>query len=298
MEQQDIMPNRILRDWTDSKRFEKISPEAERLFVRLLMKADDYGRYHAEPRLVKAGCFPLLETLRANTVELWIKEVHVSQLVFCYEVSDRAYLAIPRFRQRMKMSKPKFPAPLGEKDDWLPPDPDGNDFRELPGTSRNFPPESETYSETETVQNIAAHKPHGKSIVSDKHKSVNGFEEIVKTKPVEMAVSEGPKRRTRGAEKPPPDKGDYVITTPIQAIVAAYKLKRGVSLEDRTWDRVYFPRCAKSAQALLRVFDSEQEKAIRCVVSVGDHFESQGLDWTIETVVKRAFDYKMGRLGK
>ena len=55
------MPTRMLRDWTDSLKFDGLSAEAERLFARLLMKADDYGRYHADPRLVRAGCFPLTE---------------------------------------------------------------------------------------------------------------------------------------------------------------------------------------------------------------------------------------------
>ena len=58
------MPSRILRDWTDSLRFDGLSAEAERLFTRLIMKADDYGRFHADPRLLRAGCFPLSENLR------------------------------------------------------------------------------------------------------------------------------------------------------------------------------------------------------------------------------------------
>jgi len=47
------MPNRILRDWTDSDRVNSLSAEAERLFIRLIMKADDYGRYlgGAGPRI-------------------------------------------------------------------------------------------------------------------------------------------------------------------------------------------------------------------------------------------------------
>ena len=39
------MPNRILRDYTDSLCFDGIGAEVERLFIRLLTKADDYGRF-------------------------------------------------------------------------------------------------------------------------------------------------------------------------------------------------------------------------------------------------------------
>jgi hypothetical protein len=55
------MPTRILRDYTDSAAFDGLSAEGERLFIRLLMKADDFGRFHANPKLVKALCFPLAE---------------------------------------------------------------------------------------------------------------------------------------------------------------------------------------------------------------------------------------------
>jgi len=141
------MPNRILRDWTDSLKFDGLSPEAERLFIRLIMKADDFGRYHADPRLVKSGCFPLAESLRANTVSAWLTELSDRALVFCYTVQDREFLAIYNFSQRLKQSRAKFPPPDGKSADFLPL---SDDFREVPGSSGKFPPESETYSDTES----------------------------------------------------------------------------------------------------------------------------------------------------
>lgn len=140
------MPNRILRSWTDSVRFDGISAEAERLFVRLLMVADDYGRYHAEHRLIRAGCFPLLN-LRATDVDRWLDELSTRQLVLRYEVGGRPFLSINNFNQRLKQSKAKFPPPPGTSDDWVP---SSGDFPELPGSSRNFPPDSETETETDS----------------------------------------------------------------------------------------------------------------------------------------------------
>ena len=154
------MPNRILRDWTDSLRFDGLTADAERLFVRLLMKADDYGRYHANPRLVKAGCFPLSENLRANTVAAWLTELSDRLLVFCYTSGTGEYLVIPKFGQRMKQSRPKFPPPDGRPPDWLP---DSTDFPELQGTSGNFRLDSETETETEVPhsQSAQAHDAGG-----------------------------------------------------------------------------------------------------------------------------------------
>lgn len=113
------MPNRILRDWTDSYHVEPLSAEAERLFVRLIMKADDFGRFHADPRLIKAACFPLL-SVRDTDISLWIAECEKSGVIAVYAVDGRKYLAVIDFKQRMRESKSKFPTKPGEELDWCP----------------------------------------------------------------------------------------------------------------------------------------------------------------------------------
>lgn len=132
------MPTRLLRDWTDSLRFDGISAEAERLFARLIMKADDYGRFHADPRLLKANCFPLLENLRTPDLVRWLDELSNRQLILRYEAEGRSLLVIVNYGQRLKQSRAKFPARPGESADWLP---ISNEFREVPGSSGNRPPE-------------------------------------------------------------------------------------------------------------------------------------------------------------
>jgi hypothetical protein len=49
----------------------------------------------------------------------------------------------------MKQSRAKFPPPDGRPGDWLP---DSADFREVPGSSGKFPPESEVESEDEVEE--------------------------------------------------------------------------------------------------------------------------------------------------
>lgn len=130
------MPNRLLRDWTDSLRFDGITAEAERLFTRLIMKADDYGRFHAEPRLIKASCFPLFDNLRTPDLVRWLDELSTRQLILRYEAEGRSLLAIVNYGQRLKQSRAKFPPPPDQPDDYLPV---SEHFREVPGSSGNVP---------------------------------------------------------------------------------------------------------------------------------------------------------------
>jgi hypothetical protein len=110
----------MLRDYTDSYAFEKLSAESERLFVRLIMKADDFGRYHATSTAISSGCFPLVGNLRSNDIVRWLDELSSTGLILRYMVNGRAYLAIVDFKQRLRTMTPKFPAPEGKSWDWQP----------------------------------------------------------------------------------------------------------------------------------------------------------------------------------
>lgn len=163
------MPTRLLRDYTDSLKFDGISPEAERLFVRLITKADDYGRYTAEARLLKAGCFPLENQIRPNDLARWLDELSHRQLILRYEVKGRSLLALVNFRQRLKNSRPKFPPPSGQSDSFQP---TSGEVPPLPATSRNSPPHSETHSEAETESNSEREaEPRKASKLNGRHES-------------------------------------------------------------------------------------------------------------------------------
>jgi len=112
-------------------KFEAMPAESERLFVRLIMKADDFGRFHADPRLVRAACYPLEDCSTAK-VQAGLQDLIKRGLLFAYEVESRPYMAIVNYGQRLKQSRPKFPQPDGESDDWKP---TSGNFRELPARS-------------------------------------------------------------------------------------------------------------------------------------------------------------------
>ena len=144
----------MIRDWTDSLRMDGLSAEAERLFMRLIMKADDYGRFHGDARLIKAACFPLSDEITKGHITEWMKPLTAKGLIVEYQAEHRQVIAIANYGQRLKMSKAKFPQLPGKPDDWLPA---FSSFLPLPGTSGNFPPEGkgtrrEPEAETETEQ--------------------------------------------------------------------------------------------------------------------------------------------------
>ncbi len=140
------MANRILRDWTDSEIIDTLSFQAEVLFIRLFMKADDYGCFHANPKLVKAAIFPLKD-IREADITRWIAECKESGLIALYENSGKKYLVINNFGQRLRIMKRKYPDPNEKKE------PDRNP----PSFDRNLPLETkrnETEVETETEVEI------------------------------------------------------------------------------------------------------------------------------------------------
>ena len=103
------MPTRVLRDWTDSDRVNKLSAEGERLFIRLIMKADDYGRYFADTKRLKSFLFPLTESLRESDISRWLDECQQAGVIRIYEVAGKRYLELLNFNQRMRQMKAVFP---------------------------------------------------------------------------------------------------------------------------------------------------------------------------------------------
>ena len=101
-----FMPNRILRDWTTSENIDRLSEGAELFFVRLIMKADDHGCFHANSKLLNAALFPLKD-YKPSKIEEWLKECHKAGIIVIYG----KYLQIINFGQRLRTMNSKFPLP-------------------------------------------------------------------------------------------------------------------------------------------------------------------------------------------
>ena len=105
------MPNRILRDWTDSERVDELTVQGERFFTRLIMKADDYGRYNANIKFLKSTLFPLKTDVREADITRWLTECEASGLVVLYQVAFKEYVQIENFKQVLRQKNEKYPGP-------------------------------------------------------------------------------------------------------------------------------------------------------------------------------------------
>lgn len=109
------MPNRLLRDWTGSDKVNTLTVYAERFFTRLIMKADDYGCFYADVRILKANLFPLLlDSIREADLLRWMAECQKAGLIVLYESNDKKYLQIIEFNQRLRQKTQKFPMPTDD----------------------------------------------------------------------------------------------------------------------------------------------------------------------------------------
>ena len=112
------MPNRILRDGIlSSEAVAKLSWAEEVFYRRLHSVADDHGRFHALPKLVRAACYPLLiDKVSDSDIGKWIAACATAGLVRVYPASDgKRYLQIVKFGQQVR-AKSKFPDPLPTPD--------------------------------------------------------------------------------------------------------------------------------------------------------------------------------------
>ena len=83
--------------------------------------------------------------------------------------------------------------------------------------------------------------------------------------------------------------------TGIQKIVNAYKISRGIPKDDKSWDKANFSRYSKSAKAMLECFGGDVQKSVAYVLLKADQFREKGLEYTLETLARHAYDAKGGR---
>lgn len=109
------MPNRMIRDsCRTSATLDTLSPEAERLFWRLVTVADDYGRFEADPRVLLAQAFPLkVGTWKPAQVARWFDELVQAGILHPYQAGGKALAAFVTWdkHQRVRAKQSKFAPP-------------------------------------------------------------------------------------------------------------------------------------------------------------------------------------------
>ncbi len=123
------MPNRYIKDRARrSPSLDGLSDGAERLFWRLILTADDYGRFEADPRILLAECFPRrIEDLKSATVARQYAELEAGDdpIVRSYTVKGRRYGVFRKWDEKPRAKSSRFPVP--------PPDPWGEPVVLAPG---------------------------------------------------------------------------------------------------------------------------------------------------------------------
>lgn len=110
------MPNRIVRDGILTSDAVSSLSWAEEVFYRRLMSvADDHGRFHAAPKLIRAACYPLLiDKVSDADIGKWLTSCVTAALVSVYPAADgKRYLTIIKFGQQVR-SASKFPEPCAD----------------------------------------------------------------------------------------------------------------------------------------------------------------------------------------
>lgn len=111
------MPNRILREGIlTSARVAKLGWAEEVFYRRLMSVVDDFGRYYADPGMLRAACYPrLLNKVSDSDVGKWLASCATAALVRVYEAEDsERYLELLNFNQQMRAKNSKFPHPPSE----------------------------------------------------------------------------------------------------------------------------------------------------------------------------------------
>lgn len=108
------MPNRLLRDGIcTSDALNSLSADAEVMFYRLLVVADDYGYMDARLPILKAQCFPLKESATQANIETWLSELAERGLIARYQKDGQPLLAVAKWEQRVR-SRQKYAGPTDE----------------------------------------------------------------------------------------------------------------------------------------------------------------------------------------
>jgi len=109
------MPNRIIKESIRmSDTLSEVSAEAERLFWRLIVSADDFGRFDARPSIVLGQCLSAFYgAYSTDDVDKWLRELASVDLLQMYENEGRPYLTLTKWdkHQRRRAKDSKFPAP-------------------------------------------------------------------------------------------------------------------------------------------------------------------------------------------
>ncbi len=105
------MPTRILRPGlTTSRRWNTLDWPAQSLYIRIITLADDFGRFDADPQILRSYAFPLRDDVNLLSLAGMCQQLADSGLVEFYNCHEgKQYLQVTKWHERAR-SKSKYPA--------------------------------------------------------------------------------------------------------------------------------------------------------------------------------------------
>lgn len=107
------MPNRIIKESIcTSEEIDGLPLSAEVLFYRLMVNADDHGRFDARLKMVASKCYPL-KSIDIKSLQEDLTRLQAAGLVNLYEVDGRPYGMFVKWakHQQIRAKRAKYPDP-------------------------------------------------------------------------------------------------------------------------------------------------------------------------------------------
>lgn len=108
------MPNRIIKESIrTSETVASLTDFEFRLWIELIVSADDAGRGDARAAIIKGSCFPLRDRVTAKDIDAALHGLAAKGCVSLYTVGGKPYFWFPSWaeHQRIRDCKPKYPDP-------------------------------------------------------------------------------------------------------------------------------------------------------------------------------------------
>lgn len=107
------MPNRYVRESAiESERVDKLGWAAEVFYRRLINRVDDFGRFTANPELLRASLFPLrLIKVPAADIGKWLSECETAGLVSTWKGTDGKHYLVMHKWEKGRAKSSKYPEP-------------------------------------------------------------------------------------------------------------------------------------------------------------------------------------------
>jgi hypothetical protein len=110
------VPNRFIKESIcTSENLDRLTAEEEVFCYRLIVNCDDFGRFHADPILLRSRLFPRrTEKIKPQDIVKWLFALsETAKMIGLYKNGDKIYLQFIKWseHQQKRANTSKFPAP-------------------------------------------------------------------------------------------------------------------------------------------------------------------------------------------